>query len=105
MFLYKNKHRIRNSISRDQTRSRYGPEHINEQNEERVIDSSQVQNLQLTVPDDSEYTCQQEEEISIELSPASGFQPSPDFSSQEHRAVASSTIVANSSSQVPEYDQ
>ncbi|XP_052168398.1 glutamate receptor 2.8-like [Oryza glaberrima] len=101
MFLYKNKHRIRNSISRDQTRSRYGPEHINEQNEERVIDSSQVQNLQLTVPDDSEYTCQQEEEISIELSPASGFQPSPDFSSQEHRAVASSTIVANSSSQVP----
>uniref|UniRef100_A0A0E0M1H9 Ionotropic glutamate receptor C-terminal domain-containing protein n=1 Tax=Oryza punctata TaxID=4537 RepID=A0A0E0M1H9_ORYPU len=74
MFLYKNKHKIRNSINRDQTRNRYGPEHINEQNEERVIDSDQVQNLQLTVPDDSEYICQQEGEISIELSPASGME-------------------------------
>uniref|UniRef100_A0A0D9XDY9 Ionotropic glutamate receptor C-terminal domain-containing protein n=1 Tax=Leersia perrieri TaxID=77586 RepID=A0A0D9XDY9_9ORYZ len=89
MFLYKNKHKVRNSISRVQTPKRYRAEHINEPNEEEVIGSNQVQNLQLTVPDDSdEYTCQQEGEISIELSPASGIQTSPDFASHAMAAAA-----------------
>jgi ionotropic glutamate receptor len=82
MTLYKNKHRIRDSIRRGQTQKEYERETINEQNQERTIDSNQVQNLQLTVPDDSnEYTCQQEGEISIEISPASGIQTSQDIAS------------------------
>uniref|UniRef100_A0A0E0B397 Ionotropic glutamate receptor C-terminal domain-containing protein n=1 Tax=Oryza glumipatula TaxID=40148 RepID=A0A0E0B397_9ORYZ len=78
MFLYKNKHRIRNSIRRDQTQKGYEAERINEQNQEMTIHSNQVHNLQLTVPDDSdEYRCQQDGEISIEQSPASEVQTSP----------------------------
>uniref|UniRef100_A0A0D3H744 Glutamate receptor n=2 Tax=Oryza TaxID=4527 RepID=A0A0D3H744_9ORYZ len=82
MFLYKNKHRIRNSIRRDQTQKGYEAERINEQNQEMTIHSNQVHNLQLTVPDDSdEYSCQQDGEISIEQSPASEIQTSPYFAS------------------------
>ncbi|KAF8657767.1 hypothetical protein HU200_059927 [Digitaria exilis] len=81
MFLYKNKHKIRNSISRVQTQGGYGSVHSNIQNQEREIDYNQAQSMQVTVPNDPEEgTCQQEIAMSIEFaSPGSEVQPSPDF--------------------------
>ncbi|XP_020397396.1 LOW QUALITY PROTEIN: glutamate receptor 2.8 [Zea mays] len=68
MFLYKNKHKIRDSISRVQTRGGYGSAHANRQNQEREVDSNQAQSMHVTVPNDLEDdTCQQEIEVSIEI--------------------------------------
>jgi ionotropic glutamate receptor len=85
MFLYKNKHKIRNSISRVQTQGRYGSAHVNSQNQERELDCNQAQSMQVTVPNDlDDDACQQEIEISIEVtSPDSGFPSSPGFASCE----------------------
>jgi ionotropic glutamate receptor len=85
MFLYKNKHKIRNSISRVQTQGRYGSAHANSPNQERELDCNQAQNMQVTVPNDlDDDACQQEIEISIEVtSPDSGFPSSPGFASCE----------------------
>uniref|UniRef100_A0ACD5XS88 Uncharacterized protein n=1 Tax=Avena sativa TaxID=4498 RepID=A0ACD5XS88_AVESA len=79
MFLYK-KHKIRNSIGPNQIQMGYGEEHIDEQTRERTTESNPSQNLQLAVPDDSDsYACQQEIEISRELSPSSEVQTTSDF--------------------------
>lgn len=82
MFLYKNKHKIRNSIGSDQIRRGCGLRHINERNQESTIDSNQIQNMQLTVPNSEDDTCQQEIEISTEFtSSGSEVQTSQDFAS------------------------
>ena len=85
MLLYKNKHKIRNSISRVQTQGGYGSEHANRQNQERELDYNQARSMQVIVPNDPEDgTCQQEIEISIEFtSSGSEVQPSPNFASRE----------------------
>ena len=85
MLLYKNKHKIRNSISRVQTQGGYGSEHANRQNQERELDYNQARSMQVIVPNDPEDgTCQQEIEISIEFaSPGSEVQPSSIFASRE----------------------
>jgi ionotropic glutamate receptor len=85
MFLYKNKHKIKNSIGCDhQTEEGYGSEHSNELNQERELDTNQAQNIQMTVPNDAQDdACQQEIDISLELisSTGLGVQTCPDISS------------------------
>ncbi|XP_062193183.1 glutamate receptor 2.8-like [Phragmites australis] len=82
MLLYKNKHKIRNSIGSDQIRRGCGLRHINERNQESTIDSNQIQNMQLTVPNSEDDTCQQEIELSTEFtSSGSEVQTSQEFAS------------------------
>ncbi|KAL6846531.1 hypothetical protein ACP4OV_023979 [Aristida adscensionis] len=85
MFLYKNKHKIRNRIGSDRTWRGCGLQQITDQDQETTTGSNQIQSMQLTVPNSEDNTHQEEMEISIELTSPAGseVQPSPVFACQQ----------------------